>query len=266
VNRADPRHALRGAPVCGGRWRLAAPIFGSSDESIWLADPDALVTVGWSTNRSDAELRDRFALPSPGITPLLAVGTVDETDRQALVEARPPGEPSPLVAPDVATACRWGAAVAAFVGEAHQAGYPLGGLRPEAVWIERGAVVALTPRATRFWEMRASDMGIVPGFATVLQSPERLAGGGPSAADDVFALAATVAIWVSGRHPFAGETRDAQVLALLGGQRAPFAGPRRLAALLDAALGAATARPSMVAFGNALRDIAHSLEYGAGVP
>ena len=255
---------LRGATVCDGKWRLLEPLFGSVDESVWRAEPNALVTVGWSTGLSDSELSARLALPFPGVTPLLAVGTIDGTDREVVVEVRPRGAPSPMPAPDVATACRWGARVAEIVAEVHRAGAAVGGLRPEAVWIDDGEVTAIVPRATRFWEMQTVDVGIVPGFSTVLLSPERLAGAGPSAADDVFALAATVAIWASGRHPFAGDTRDAQVLALLGRRRAPFAGPPRLAALLDAALGDASARPSIAAFGAALTEIARSFDERLG--
>lgn len=254
-----PAMILHGATVCRGRWRLAAPLYGSADESVWRASPEALITVGWASDRAAAEVQALLALPVHGVTPLLAVGRLDGHDRDALVEAIPPGTPSPLRTPDIATACRWGAAVAAIVAAAHAAGVVVGGLRPKAVWIDDGAVAALAPRATHFWELSAADIGIVWDHQSVILSPERIAGGGVSAADDLFALAVTVAIWATGQFPFAGDTRDAQVRGILFGNRIRFAGPTSLATLIAAALGPAGTRLSAADIGAGLDAIAHSI-------
>src|SRR5262245_27031286 len=89
---------LRGAAVCRASWRLVDLLLGSGDEGIWLAEPEALVTVGWCTALSDSELRAALALPFAGVTPLLAVGSVDGQPRQVVVEARPRGAPSRFAA------------------------------------------------------------------------------------------------------------------------------------------------------------------------
>jgi hypothetical protein len=46
--------------------------------------------------------------------------------------------------------------------------------------------------------------------------PERLRGGPESAADDVWALCATLYTMLTGKHPFAGNTRDALLKAMVG--------------------------------------------------
>ena len=242
---------FRGASVAHGRWRLSEPLLGSPDECIWFAEPGALVTIGWPTRLQQHLLEDRFALPFAGITPLLGCGLLDGDGHQVIVEARPRGELS-STAPDPGSAFRWGQQVATWAAAAHDAGVPLGGLRPEAVWIEHSLVTALTPRATHFWELADTDMGVVPGFATAVLSPERLAGDGPSLADDVFALAVTIVLWSTGRHPFDGQTRDAQLMAILAHQQPVLDIPQQAARSLNAALGEARARPSMRALAVAL--------------
>jgi len=235
--------ATEGASVCDGRWRLAERLSGEVEETVWRAEPAALVTVGWDSGVPADELAAALALPYQGVTPLLAAGRLDGTAGQVLVEALPAGAPRDR-APDLAAAERWGAATAAIAARAHAAGDALGGIRPEAVWIEGDAVAATAPRATRLWELRATDAGVVPGYTELYRSPERLAGGGVSAADDVFAIAATVVAWATGKHAFAGATPGERATSLLGGRRAPFSGPPSLALLLAAALGAAPGRPS----------------------
>ena len=234
--------AAEGAPVCDGRWRLAERLAGAVEETIWRAEPAALVTVGWDTGVPADELAAALALPHDGVTPLLAAGRLDGTERQALVEALPVGAPRGR-APELAAARRWGVETAAIAARAHAAGDALGGIRPEAVWIAGDAVAAIAPRATRLWELRDTDAGVVPGHAELYRSPERLAGAGVSAADDVFAIAATVVAWATGAHAFAGTTPGERDQSLLTGRRAPFSGPPSLALLLAAALGAAPGRP-----------------------
>jgi hypothetical protein len=238
--------AAEGASVCGGRWRLAERLAGTAEETVWRAEPAALVTVGWNTGVPADELAAALALPHEGVTPLLATGRLDGTQRQALVEALPAGAPRDRAA-DLAAARRWGARTAAITARAHAAGDALGGIRPEAVWIAGDAVAAIAPRATRLWELRDTDAGVVPGHAELYRSPERLSGAGMSAADDVFAIAATVVAWATGAYAFAGATPGERDESLLTGRRAPFSGPPSLALLLAAALGAAPGRPAAAA-------------------
>jgi predicted TIM-barrel enzyme len=235
--------AAEGASVCDGRWRLVERLAGAAEETVWRADPAALVAVGWDTGVPADELASALALPHGGVTPLLAAGRLDGTDRQVLVEALPAGRPRDRAA-DLATARRWGARTAAIAAGAHAAGDVLGGIRPEAVRIAGDAVAAIAPRATRLWELRDTDVGVVPGYAELYRSPERLSGAGVSAADDVFAIAATVVAWATGAHAFAGATPGERDASLLTGRRASFSGPPSVALLLAAALGAAPGRPA----------------------
>jgi hypothetical protein len=88
------------------------------------------------------------------------------------------------------------------------------------------------------------SVDVVPGYAELYRSPERLSGAGVSAADDVFAIAATVVAWATGAHAFAGATPGERDASLLTGRRASFSGPPSVALLLAAALGAAPGRPA----------------------
>jgi hypothetical protein len=229
------------AGVCDDRFALEDRLWGSADRGVWLGHARAdggpvLVTLGPPPRDHPGD--DAPAVP--GVTPWLAAG--DGPDGSAaLVEARPPGT---VATPADARAA--GATVAALA-----AGHVLGGLRPEAIWIDGGGTLTLAPRAVPFWERGRSDAGLVPATRTEFRSPERLRGAGaPSAADDVFALAATVVVWLTGEHPFAGDTHDDHVRAIVLGERAARTGDP----VLEAALGPASGRPSMRELGAALRD------------
>jgi hypothetical protein len=190
-------------------------------------------------------------LRAPGIAELLAVGEGPD-GLAAVVEARPPGE---RAAPGPAGAAHLGAVLAGVVAGVHAEGVAAGGVRPEAVWAD-GESVVLTPRATRLWELGRADVGIVPAYPSVFASFERLTGAEPGPEDDVFAVAATVAVWATGKHPFEGDSHARQVLAIAGGERRPWGGAPALGRALLAALGPAAGRPSAAELAAALRALA----------
>jgi hypothetical protein len=167
----------------------------------------------------------------------------------AVVEARPSGE---IAMPARGDAARLGAALADLAGGVHTAGGAVGGIRPEAIWAD-GEQITVAPRATRLWELGRSDAGIAPAYDSVFLSLERLTGAGPGPADDVFAVAATVAAWATGEHPFEGDGHGGQLLAIAGGERRAWRGPPALGRALLASLGPAAGRPDAAALAAALR-------------
>lgn len=217
--------------VGGGRFTLDRQVWGSTDRGVWLGSGprEVLITLGPPAGHVDA-------LDLPFVTPLIELCD-GPGGLEALVESRPPGA---IAAP------LDGRALGAVVARAC-AGAVIGGLRPEAVWTD-GDVVTLAPRATRFWELGRTDAGSVAASPLVYEAPERLQDAGPSHEDDVFALAATVVVWTTGEHPFAGDGHDQQVLSILGGRRRFDTGDP----VLEAALGPAEGRPGMAELAGAL--------------
>jgi len=123
----------------------------------------------------------------------------------------------------------------------HAAGCALGGLRPELVYVESRTaliVTAIAPRAERFWATaERRSYGVPPCFEQFFQAPELLARpfDPPGAAADVFSLAAMLAGWLAGEHPFEGDGAD-QAISIAIGRRRAWRGPAELAAILDGGL------------------------------
>ena len=76
---------------------LEEPLFGAPEESVWLGSGEegpVLATLGLRTGLTRAELEELLALPFPGITPLVAVGELDqpgpEADNVVVVVETPP--------------------------------------------------------------------------------------------------------------------------------------------------------------------------------
>ena len=239
---------LRGAHACGGRFVLDEPLFGAPEESVWTGSGDdgrVLVTLGLSTGLTRAQLEEELGLPYPGISPLLAVGHLDraEPEVDVVVEALPDGVLSPagfvgLVGEERLQAARGLAgAVGRSAEAAHEDVVPIGGIRPDAVWVRPGepdALVAVAPRATRVWALRQrGDAGVAPGHATVFEAPELLDGAAATRPDDVFSLAASFWWWGTGQHPFSSEGRDAQLEPVLSASLGPRVGRPSLETLVE---------------------------------
>lgn len=221
------------ATACDGRYALERLLTGGPDEAVY-ASGSTLVSIGQPTGLAPAELAERLALPFDGVTELVEVCRVDDASMDAVVEALPAGAPVDGPTPH---AVALGIAAGRILKAAHAAGAALGGMRPDAVWAIDGELAAVAPRAALLWSLRApTDAGMAPGHAIVFFSPERILGGPPSPADDVFALAATVTFWATGAHPYTGATRDEQILATAAGDRRPWTADQRLGAVIDRAL------------------------------
>jgi serine/threonine protein kinase len=149
-----------------------------------------------------------------------------------MIEACPSGVRShewtlPMLA---RTAARCALRVAYSLAVAHGLGFAIGGIRPEHIIIsgspERPEVAGIVPRAERFWQMLPRpDFGIMPAYLDTYDAPEQLAlryDGKVTPASDIFSLCATLAFWLTGRHPFAGDTPGDQISAIRNGRRAPI--------------------------------------------
>lgn len=172
-----------------------------------------------------ADSRARLALELPGITRLRAIdelavplGTI-----HAIVEDEPAGRSLAAwreVGLSRAAVIRVGTAVAGVVAAAHARGFALGGVRPELIYAEPRdgelALTAIAPRAVGFFATGgALDAGNEPAFDDVYE-PIDLAVGRrlPTAAADVFTLAAGLGTLIAGRHPFATGSWAVQVDAM----------------------------------------------------
>jgi hypothetical protein len=235
--------------VCDGRFRLDEQLHGAPELGVWLgtevqSDRPTLVSIG--PHADDAA--DELALDVPGVPALLAV--CDEAgERTAVIEERPPGAIAEPGAERAAALAADVAEVAAFV---HHMGLALGGIRPQAVWDNDEVMVA--PRLTRLWELSRQGLD-APGGPAVFLSLGRLRGTGPTPADDVFTLGATLAWWATGEHPFEGETRGEQIQAIHDRRRRPWTGAPELEPIVAAALAPREQRPSMEALEAALREL-----------
>ncbi|MBY6204579.1 serine/threonine-protein kinase [Halomonas denitrificans] len=114
-----------------------------------------------------------------------------------------------IAAPRYAEALRIARQLADAVGAVHAHGLVHGDIKPGNVMIEPdGRVVLMDFGSARREGGRARGAG-----SPAVMSPERLAGGPPSQADDVHALGAVFAFLARGRYPFeAGSVEDLQAL------------------------------------------------------
>lgn len=236
--------------VCDGRFRLDRQLHGAPELGAWLAteaQTGRAVVVSIGPRAEDAA--EELALDVPGVPALVAVCDEPE-ERTAVVEERPQGA---IADPGPERAASLAADVAELASFVHHMGLALGGIRPEAVWENDEVTVA--PRLTRLWELSRQGPD-APGGPTVFLSLGRLRGSGPTPADDVFALGATLAWWATGEHPFEGETRAEQIQAIHDRRRRPWRGAPELAPVVDAALSPRRERPGMEAVEAALRELA----------
>lgn len=237
------------ATVCAGRFRLDEQLHGAPELGAWLgteADSGRPVLVSIGPHADGAA--DELALDVPGVPALLAA--CDEPGgRTAVVEERPEGS---IAAPGPEGAAALAADVAELAAFVHHMGLALGGIRPEAVWSNGEVIVA--PRLTRLWELSRTGLD-VPGGPAVFLSLGRLRGSGPTPADDVFALGATLAWWATGEHPFEGATRGEQIQAIHDRRRRPWTGDPALEPVVEAALAPPRERPTMEAIEAALREL-----------
>jgi serine/threonine protein kinase len=212
-----------------------------------------LVTVTSRQTRPLDVLADELDIQVDGVARLRDISPLGDS-HVAMVEEEPAGVPSS----DHALPLRPGAAVAlagelaAVLERAHAEGLVILGVRPELVYLEeRGGalhVSGLAPRADLFVTGATAVYGAKPLFDQLFAAPElltmqtRLVG----PASDVFSLAAVVAVWLTGEHPFEGETPTAQLGAIVNGRGRPWRGPAALGMALSRGLERApAARPSL---------------------
>jgi hypothetical protein len=191
---------------------------------------------------------DELVLDVPGVPTLLAVGDAPG-GLTAAVEEHPAGA---IADPGRSEVAALGAEVAELAAFVHHMGLALGGIRPEAVWTDGD--VSVSPRLTRLWELSREGLD-APGGPAVYISLGRLRGSGPTPADDVFALGATIARWATGAHAFEGETRGEQIRAIHDRRRRPWTGDPGLEPIVAASVGPRAERPTMEQLEAALREL-----------
>jgi hypothetical protein len=237
--------------VIDGRFRLGERLHGAEGLGVWegtepaAGDRPVLVSIGPYAG----DVFDELQLDVPGVPTLLAVGDAPD-GRTAVVEEHPPGA---IATPAPQEAAALGAEVAELAAFVHHMGLALGGIRPESVW--RGDEVSISPRLTRLWEISHESLD-APGGPSVYISLGRLRGSGPTPADDVFALGATIASWATGQHAFEGGTRGEQIRAIHDRRRRPWTGDPALEPIVAAALRPRAERPTMDWLEGALRELA----------
>jgi serine/threonine protein kinase len=219
------------------------------------------VTVTSRQKQPHAQVERELRLPAvEGIAPLRSVGPIDD-EHDAMAEEEPAGRPAselplPLWPGD---AVELAAQVAAVLERVHAAGAVLRFLRPELVYLEladgRPHLTGIAPRADLFVIGASAAYGAQPLFHHLFAAPEVLAmHKGITPAADVFSLCAALAVWLTGEHPFEGETVTAQLGAIAGGRGRPWRGPAELGMVLAAGLERAPrARPSLPALVRDLR-------------
>jgi hypothetical protein len=236
--------------VCDGRYVLGERLYGAEALGVWsgaeAGDERRRVLISIGPRAPDAF--EDLVLDVPGVPTLLDVGDVPD-GRTAVVEEHPTGA---IADPAPGRAAALGAEVAGVASFVHHMGLALGGIRPEAIWSD--GEVSISPRLTRLWELSRHGLD-APGGPAVFISLGRLRGTGPTPADDVFALGATVAWWATGAHPFEGETRGEQIQAIHDGRRRPWTADPALEPVVAAALSPLRERPSMDALEGALREL-----------
>ena len=202
-----------------------------------------LVTMGSRQKRSLSARAEELAFAVAGVEPLELIGRVDDDQGvyHALVEQEPAGVPttqlplplSPEATVDLAVQ------VSQILERIHAEGQVVGYLRPELIYVDPSDnAVKLTGVGVRTEGFLADvvppSYGVPPLFQTVYSSPEVVSGAdniGP--ATDVFSLSAIVGFWLTGEHPFVGETPMEQMAAIWQGRGRPWKGPSALGLILS---------------------------------
>jgi hypothetical protein len=235
---------------------------GSSDEvreGTLVGSPDirVLITLTAQHTESHATIASRMRLELKGIAPLLYVGPAREPYVDALVERLPAGRPARDSAPwSSASAMRLGYALATVVARIHAAGELVGAIRPELVYVDDNRdLSALVPRGPRFIATAAQPMHGRRTYAVPYSDGTALTTLQPSAASEVFAIAATLFTLRTGSHPF-GDERDPVAIfkRIVMGAADRWPAEDSVAKVLDAALDReASKRPSAADLAAALR-------------
>lgn len=166
----------------------------------------------------------------------------------AVVEVEPAGQPmtSRGRLPDV-VAARIGSEIAGILARAHEQGVALLGLRPEVTYLEGTPDAArlggVAPRGVRFLFGAPPARGGLCMRDVYLPREAWVAGGGPSAPADVFALCATIWFAATGAPPFpAVPSFERAVERVLAGELPEWPGSTALGDVLIAGLATEAAR------------------------
>ncbi|MBK7076242.1 MAG: hypothetical protein IPH44_28525 [Myxococcales bacterium] len=241
-----------GLTVAGGAWTIVCLLAGAPERGVYLAmaaDGNyGLATLTSPQRDSLATVEARLARrDDPRLTPLVAIGPVEGASDElvAIVEPLPDGHPLstwwiPFHGDD---ACDLASALLRYLAT-HPT--PVGGLRPETIFVTRGSaqpwptiITGLAPRGEAFMAGQAPrSVGSVTPYRYLYDAPEVLRGGPPTLASDVFAATAVIAHMATGAHPFEGESAFMQLSAIVGGQRRAYHGPPVLEALIARGLAA----------------------------
>ncbi len=215
-----------------------------------------MVTTTNRQTRALSEVRDDLDFGFEGVPPLCAVAPLTGSDdtHHALVEEEPVGRPSvDGAALSTSMALTLAIELAKVVARAHAAGRILSYLRPELVYVagEDFRLAGFTPRPEHFIVGAAAhSSGVGPLFDTIYSAPEVLAlSTHRTPAADVFSLSACLGRWLTGEHPFAGDTVQSRMMAIATGRRRKWSGPADLEPLVSAGLAAdPEARPTLARF------------------
>ncbi len=228
-----------------------------------------LVTIVGEQTVKLADLRRELEMNSPGIARLRYVGQVSGGPAafDGLVEDEPPGAPvAQLTAPlGPRPGLSLGIALGEVVERAHGAGVVIGALFPELIYVTveagRLSVSGIAPRAERFVRTASRpNFGLPDLFASVYHAPEVLAGGARSTAADVFSLSALTAEWMSGQHPFDGDSYAARAVAIQMDARRRLEVPGGARAFLERGLAREPGqRPPIAEWLSAARGLLESL-------
>lgn len=249
-----------GCELDGGAYRLVERLRGHPARGLYRGTSRSdggrvLVTTSTVQARPLADRRRELGYKVPGLARLRHIGPITggPGDFVGLVEEEPVGRPSSQLARPMvpADAVRLARQVAEVLAAAHGEAGPLRFLRPELVYIDDGAggrrLGGVAPRAEAFVAGAAPVHGVPPLFDTVFAAPEVIAQvSAVTAAADVFSLAAVVGCWLTGEHPFAGDTPLAQLEAIAAGRGRMWSGPVALGMVLADGLDPdPAARPSL---------------------
>lgn len=229
---------------------IAGAMFNTIQAGVDARGRRVIVTSGAGQTRPLAAVSAELAYELDGVGALRAI----EGEPPACVEDRPPGAPLVELAPMAeAQAARVLVAIARIAEAAHARGVVLYGIHPRLAFVH-GDRVARAPRAVRFLlGMRVMRGGLC--LNELYLPVEVWRGGHVGPAADVFALCALGCFAVTGVHPFAGDTFNDAVAAVVGGAPPAIASP--LGRVLERGLASdAAARPSARQLRTAIEAIA----------
>ncbi len=240
-----------GAQLAGGAYTITEWLRGQPERGMGRATMRGgagrcLVTMGTKQRRPPGDRMRELALAVDGVARLRHIGPASghEDEFDAMVEDEPAGRPTAELALPLepAAAVRLALEVAAVLQRAHAAGLVLRHLRPELIYAEaRDGQLHLTgiaPRADEFLAgVSAPCYGVPALFPSIFAAPEVMAmREPPTPAADVFSLCATLGMWLTGEHPFAGDTLMEQIDAMVRNRGRPWRGPMKLGMALGPGL------------------------------